>query len=81
MTKQFVLIVTEAGKEAEVLRKLKTIPQVKEAELVYGDVDIIAKIEEEGGTKQLEAAILEIRKIEGLSKTKSYSIRKKQQES
>jgi len=76
MKKKFVLISTESGKEVEVLKQLKTISQVKEAELVYGDVDIIVKIEAEATEKQLEAILLEIRRIEGVAKTTTYKVRK-----
>jgi len=43
----YALINSELGKEDEVLEKLKTFPEVKEAHIVYGIYDIIAKLEAE----------------------------------
>ncbi len=45
MATAFVLINAEIGSENEVLKDLKAIPEVKEAQLVYGVYDIIARIE------------------------------------
>ena len=41
----FVLINAEVGAESEVLKGLKEIPEVKEAHMVYGVYDIIARIQ------------------------------------
>jgi len=43
----FVLITTESGSETEVMKELKKIGEIKEAHLVYGVYDIIARIEED----------------------------------
>ncbi|MCW3990392.1 MAG: Lrp/AsnC family transcriptional regulator [Candidatus Bathyarchaeota archaeon] len=45
MATAFVLINAEIGAEAEVLRELKPIPEVREAHLVYGVYDIIAIVD------------------------------------
>ena len=44
MATAFVLINAEIGSETEVLKALKAIPEVKEAHMVYGVYDIIARI-------------------------------------
>jgi DNA-binding Lrp family transcriptional regulator len=44
MATAFVLINAEIGSETEVLKDLKAIPEVKEAHMVYGVYDIIARI-------------------------------------
>lgn len=41
----FILINAEVGYEAEVLKELEKIPEVKEACQVYGVYDIVAKLE------------------------------------
>jgi len=46
----YVLINAEAGAESEVLDALKAIQEVKEAHMVYGVYDIIARLE----TKSME---------------------------
>jgi DNA-binding Lrp family transcriptional regulator len=45
MAVAFVLINAEIGAESEVLKGLKDIHEVKEAHMVYGVYDIIARIE------------------------------------
>jgi len=45
MATAFVLINTETGAEEEVLEALKNIPEVKEANSVYGVYDIIVRLE------------------------------------
>lgn len=47
MATAFVLINAEIGAESEVLKGLKDIPEVKEAHMVYGVYDIIARIQTE----------------------------------
>ncbi len=44
MVTAFILCVTEAGKEREVVQRLKAMPNVEEVYVVYGEYDIIAKI-------------------------------------
>lgn len=39
------MMVTAAGKEREVMEKLLTYPEVKEAYVVYGEYDLIVKVE------------------------------------
>jgi len=54
----FVLCVTDAGKEREVVEKLKAMDKVEEAHVVYGEYDVIAKIVVEE-LKQLDSFITE----------------------
>ena len=44
MVTAFVLCVTDAGKEREVVKRMKAMPNVDEAYVVYGEYDVIAKI-------------------------------------
>ena len=50
MPRAYILINAEAGAESEVLEALKAIQEVKEAHMVYGVYDIIARLE----TKTME---------------------------
>ena len=45
MATALILINTEVASEEEVLEQLKKLPEVKEAHLVYGIYDLIAKVE------------------------------------
>ncbi|MGD2250651.1 MAG: Lrp/AsnC ligand binding domain-containing protein [Candidatus Methanofastidiosia archaeon] len=44
MVTAFLLCVTDAGKEREVVQKLKAMPHVEEAYVVYGEYDVLAKV-------------------------------------
>jgi len=54
MPTAFVLINTEIGSEEEILEELKKIPNVKEAYVVYGVYDVVAKVEAESMDKLKE---------------------------
>ena len=58
MVTAFILMVTAAGKEREVMEKLLAMPEVKEAYVVYGEYDIIAKVETDT-LKELDRFIME----------------------
>lgn len=45
MTTAFVLVNIEVGYEEEVLKKIKMIPEVKEAHILHGVYDIISVLE------------------------------------
>ena len=45
MANAFVLINAELGSETDVMKGLKMIDEIKEAHMVYGVYDIIARIE------------------------------------
>ena len=47
MATAFILINSEIGEEKSVLDQLMSLPNVKEAHVVYGVYDLIAKIEAE----------------------------------
>ena len=65
----FVLINAEPGTEAEVLEALKAIPEVREAHMVYGIYDIIARVET-GTSEELKNAIeWKIRRLDKVRST------------
>ncbi len=68
MVTAFVLITAESGSETEVMKELTKIGEVKEAHLVYGAYDIIARIEEDNmaGLKDVIS-----RKVRHISKIRS----------
>lgn len=45
MNTAFILINAETGHETEVLNQLKGLADIKEANLVYGTYDVIARLE------------------------------------
>jgi len=64
----YVLVVTEVGKEHEVVQELLKIEGVTVAQTVYGEFDVITKVESDN-LKDLDAAITKIRKIGGIIRT------------
>lgn len=69
MVTAFVLVLTSAGKEREILEKLKGVPNVKEAYMVYGEYDLLLKVEAET-LKDLDEIIMgKIRKMPDIQLT------------
>ena len=64
----YILVVTEVGKEHEVVREILKIEGVSEAQIVYGDFDILCKVDCEDWTS-LDIAITQIRKIKSIMRT------------
>ncbi|MEM3550047.1 MAG: Lrp/AsnC ligand binding domain-containing protein [Candidatus Bathyarchaeia archaeon] len=69
MPKAFVLINTEIGSEADVLKDLKKIEGIEEAYSVYGVYDIIAKIGAETMDKLKEIVTWRIRRLDRVRST------------
>lgn len=69
MPSAFVLINTEIGAEEEILQELRKIPNVKEAYVVYGVYDIIAKVEAENMDKLKEIISWKIRRLDRVRST------------
>jgi len=65
----FVLINAEIGSESELVEELRKMPYVKEAYLVYGVYDIIARIEAETMEKLKEVVTWKIRKLNKVRST------------
>lgn len=61
----FVILVVEVGREYEVLRKLLEMDVVSEAHVVYGEFDVITKLEVKS-LEELEKAVMSIRRIPGV---------------
>jgi DNA-binding Lrp family transcriptional regulator len=68
MVTAYILIVTEVGKEYDVVRKLKEMKSTVEVAVVYGEYDAFVKFMV-GNLKELDAIVTEIRKIPGIIRT------------
>ncbi|MEM2843598.1 MAG: Lrp/AsnC ligand binding domain-containing protein [Candidatus Bathyarchaeia archaeon] len=64
----YMLIGTQAGKEREVAKEVKKFPGVTEAKIVYGEYDVIVRIELNDFSILSETVTL-IRRISGIVKT------------
>ena len=69
MPMAFVLINAEVGSEDEVVKGLRRVEHVKEAYLVYGVYDIIAKVEAETMDKLKEVIASKVRRVNKVSST------------
>jgi len=67
----YVLIKIASGKDREVFEETMKLKQVKEATLVYGECDLILKVEVED-FEELDALVFNtLRKINGVESTKT----------
>jgi len=69
MATVFVMINTELGSESMVLKRLNEIEGVKEAFLVYGVYDIIARIETETMQELKDIVALKVRRLDNVRST------------
>jgi len=69
MPMAFVLINAEIGSEDSVVKELKSVTQVKEAYMVYGVYDIVAKVASESMDKLKEIITWKIRRLPKVKST------------
>ncbi len=69
MPMAFVLINTEIGSENEVLADLKKIDAVKEAYMVYGVYDVVAKVAANTMDKLKEIVTWHVRRLDKVRST------------
>ena len=69
MTRAFVFMNIEVNSEAEVLRKLREIPEVTESYFVYGVYDIVAKVETDSMDHLKEVVSLKVRRLDKIRST------------
>ena len=69
----FVLINTAPAHEHEVYNKLCKVPKVVELHPLFGEYDLIAKIEGDGFEKLGDIVLSEIRSIRGVTDTKTLT--------
>jgi len=65
----YILINVEIGAEGEVLKSLKPVSEIKEAHLVYGVYDIIARVETETMQELKDAVSWKIRRSDKVRST------------
>ena len=69
MPMAFVLINAEIGAEQDVLNQLRKIKSVKEAYIVYGVYDIVAKVEADSMDKLKDNVAWSIRRLDKVRST------------
>jgi len=69
MPMAFVFMNIDAGGEEDVLKALRSIENVKEAHLVYGVYDLVARIEAETMDKLKEIVTWKVRRLDKVRST------------
>lgn len=69
MPSAYVLVNAEIGFEGEVLKDIEKIPNVKEAYVVYGVYDIVAKVEAGTMDELKEVVAWKIRRLDKVRST------------
>jgi DNA-binding Lrp family transcriptional regulator len=69
MPMAFVFMNIDTGGEQEVLNQLRAIPNVKEAYLVYGVYDLVARIEAETMENLKEIVTWKVRRLDKVRST------------
>ena len=69
MAKAYVLISAELGSEIDVMKGLKKTNTVKEAHMVYGAYDIIARIEADTMADLKDSISWKVRRLDGVRST------------
>lgn len=64
----FVLVNTQVGKEDDVLKALRGLEYVREAYVIYGEYDLVAKLEVPA-LELLDKVITNIRSMPGVTRT------------
>jgi len=65
----FVFIRAKPGKERDVLERVRKISNVTESFLLYGDYDVVAKVETEKKERLQEIVMKQIRNIKNIDNT------------
>jgi len=68
MITAFVLVIVEPGKEGDVKKRLKSLPQAKEVHEIYGEYDLIIKVQTRN-LQELDAFVTKLRKIKNVRAT------------
>ena len=74
MADAFVLISTELGAETDVMKGIKKIDEVKEAHMVYGVYDIIARVEADSMEDLKDIISRNVRRISKIRSTLTMMI-------
>jgi DNA-binding Lrp family transcriptional regulator len=63
----YVLITTATGKETSVIRQIRELPELTEAHQLFGQYDIIARMETGDYDKLCDVVLQKMRSIQGVT--------------
>ncbi len=64
----YIILVVAVGRERAILEELKRMEEVKDAKIVYGEYDIIARVET-ASMGELKSVVKRIRELEGVMRS------------
>jgi DNA-binding Lrp family transcriptional regulator len=67
----WILISCDPGRERDVYLQLLDIPVVSEVSIVYGELDLVARIDFESEKQMSKILIEEMRNVKGIRKTET----------
>ena len=67
----WILISCEPGRERDVYLQLLDIPSVSEGSVVYGELDLVARIDFDSEKEMSKTLIEDMRHVEGVRKTET----------
>jgi len=76
MVLAYVMVRTDAGKEDEVRSEAEKMSEVKEAHIIYGEWDILMKIDVANVEKITEFVVEKLRKLESVRLTSTLIVAK-----
>ena len=74
MVTAYVLIIADVGAEKKVVEELSDLDFVEEADLLYGEYDIITKVKIDDVSKLSEFVLEKIRAIPGVRRTSTLIV-------
>ncbi len=63
----YVLIATSTGKETFVLESIRLLPELSEAHQLFGQYDIIARMETDDYDKLCDVVLQKVRSVQGVT--------------
>jgi len=69
MTQAYLLVRSELGSEVDVRERLRRLPEVREAHVVYGVYDLVVRVEAEDAEVLKNTVFSKIRKMGGVRST------------
>lgn len=77
MTKAFVLINSDLGKEENLIKEIRSIDDVNEAHLTFGVYDIIAEVQTKNMDQLKELVAFKIRRLKDVRSTLTMTVAEK----
>lgn len=63
----YILITTATGKESSVMERIRDLPELTEAHQLFGQYDIIARMETEDYDRLCDVVLQKVRSVQGVT--------------